>query len=96
VKNVEENRELPSDVLDIIYQTLDFDDFFQIASVCKNWRAFHKIHRRNFSASQEPLILQVSYDVIRSLSFISIPDQKVNYRLNIDECFWNYTYRYIF
>ncbi|KEH44147.1 hypothetical protein MTR_1g109090 [Medicago truncatula] len=92
VKNVEENRELPIDVLDIISQTLDFDDFFWLAGVWKNWRTFHKIHRRNFLASQEPLILQVSYDVIRSLSIISIPDQKINYRLNIDECFWNYAY----
>jgi hypothetical protein len=59
---VEENCELPSDVLDIIFKTLDFDDLFQIAGVCKNWRVFHKIYWRNFLesffASEEPLLLQ--------------------------------------
>jgi hypothetical protein len=82
---VEENRELPWDVLDIISKTLDLDDHFQFAGVCKNWRAFHKIYWRNFLASQEPLLLQVSHFGRGSFSFINIPDQKV-YCLNTLEC----------
>ncbi|KEH44165.1 hypothetical protein MTR_1g109340 [Medicago truncatula] len=38
LKKVEENRDFPWDVLDIISKTLDFDDLFQFAGVCKNWR----------------------------------------------------------
>ncbi|CAJ2670901.1 unnamed protein product [Trifolium pratense] len=56
-KKVEENRELPWDVLDNICKTLDFHDLFQFAGVCKNWRAFHKIYWTNFIAYQEPLLL---------------------------------------
>ena len=56
---------------------LDFDDHFQFAGVCKNWRAFHENYGRNFLASQEPLLLQISDHVEESYSFISIPDQKV-------------------
>jgi len=74
---VQENRELPWDVLDIISKTLDFNDHFQFAGVCKNWRAFHKIYSRNFLASQEPLLLQISCQPKGSFSFICIPDQKV-------------------
>jgi hypothetical protein len=78
---VEENCELPWDVLDIISKTLDFDSHFQFAGVCKSWRGFHKIYWRNFLASQEPLLLQFSTDGEGygrgSFSFISIPDQKV-------------------
>ncbi|XP_045808544.1 uncharacterized protein LOC123902794 isoform X1 [Trifolium pratense] len=73
---VEENCELPWDALDIISKTLELDDHFQFSSVCKNWRAFHKIYWTSFLASQEPLLLQLSYRN-ESLSFISIPDQKV-------------------
>jgi len=74
---VQENCELPWDVFDIISKTLDLDDHFQFAGVCKNWRAFHKIYSRNFMASQEPLLLQISCQPKGSFSFVSIPDQKV-------------------
>jgi len=92
VKKVEENPELPWDVLDIISQTLDFDDFFQFAGVCKNLRAFHIIYWRDFLASQEPLILQISYRPTGSISFISIPNQKVYYCLKIKNYFIEYSY----
>jgi len=75
VKKVAENCELPWDVLDIISKTLDFDDLFQFAVVCKNWRAFYW---RNLLVSQEPLLLQVSYTHHEeSYSFVSLPDQKI-------------------
>jgi len=77
VKKVEENCQLPWDVLDIISKALDFDDHFQFAGVCKNWRAFHENYGRNFLASQEPLLLQISDHVEELYSFVSIPDQKV-------------------
>lgn len=91
MKKVEENRDFPWDVLDIISKTLDFDDLFQFAGVCKNWRAFRKIYWRNFLASQEPLILQISYDGYGSISLSSIPEQKV-YCLKMMEYFFRYTY----
>jgi len=86
------NCELPLDVLDIISQTLDFDDLFQFAGVCKNWKAFQKIYCKNFLASQEPLILQISYFCTRSISLISLPDQKVYYCLKIKNYFNEYIY----
>ncbi|GAU32342.1 hypothetical protein TSUD_43840 [Trifolium subterraneum] len=78
VNKVEENCELPCDVLDIIIKKLDFDDLFQFAGVSRNWRAFHKIYWTNFLASQKPLISQFSMGCLkRFFSFISIPEQKV-------------------
>jgi len=74
---IEENYELPLDVFDIISRALDFNDLFQFTGVCKNWRTFYKIYRRNFLASHEPLLLQISYHVKKAYSFISIPNQKV-------------------
>jgi len=73
-KKVAGNCELPCDVLDIISKTLDFDDLVRFAVVCKNWRAFYW---RNFRESQEPLLLQVSYNRGASYSFISLPEQKI-------------------
>jgi hypothetical protein len=85
---VEENCKLPWDVLDIIAKTLDFDDLFHFAGVCKSWRAFHKIYWRNFSTSQKPLLLQSSYHGNNQLLYTlsSISDQKV-YCLNMESCF---------
>jgi len=77
VKKVEERCQLSVDVLDFISKTLDFDDHFEFAAVCKNWRAFHKTLWRNFLASQEPLLLQIAYNGRVSCSFINIPNQKV-------------------
>jgi hypothetical protein len=75
---VEENRQLPWDVLDNISKTLDCDDLFHFSGVCKNWRAFHKIYLRNFMQYQEPLLLQISHWYYEnSFSLISISDQKV-------------------
>jgi len=79
------------DVLDIISETLDFDDHFQFASVCKNWRAFHKIDWRNFLSSQKPLLLQIHRNI--SYSFINIPDQKV-YCLKMEYSFLRW-YKYV-
>ncbi|XP_004496806.1 uncharacterized protein [Cicer arietinum] len=91
VKNVAKNCELPWDVLDIISKRIDFDDLFQFACVCKNWRAFHKIYWRNFLAFQEPLIVQKSSHVKKCFSFISIPDQKVYHSKKINY-FWHFAY----
>jgi hypothetical protein len=91
VKKVEDNCEVPWDVLDIISKTLDFDDLFQFSGVCKNWRAFQKIYWRNFLTSQGPLLLQVSYLGKESFSIISIPDQKT-YCLKVMEHVFDYTY----
>jgi hypothetical protein len=91
VKKVEENCVLPWDVLDIIAKKLDFDDLFNFAGVCKNWRAFHKTNWRNFT-SQEPLLLESSYDCGRSYTLSSISEQKV-YCLKIKKCFISSYYR---
>jgi hypothetical protein len=80
VKKVNENCELPWDVLDIICKRLDFDDLFNFAGVCKNWRAFHKMYWRNFLTSQEPLLLISSHQANtgkQSYALTSISDQKV-------------------
>lgn len=85
------NYELSWDVLDIISKSLDFDDLFQFACVCKNWRAFHKMYWRNFLALQEPLLVQKSSFFKKSFSFISIPNQKV-YRSKMINYFWHFAY----
>ena len=76
---------------DIISKRLDFDDFFQFVGVCKNLRAFHKIYWRNFLASQEPLIVQISFHVKKSFSFISISGQKA-YHLDMMDYFRHFSY----
>ncbi|XP_045795688.1 uncharacterized protein LOC123890183 [Trifolium pratense] len=93
-KKVEENRELPWDVLDNICKTLDFHDLFQFAGVCKNWKAFHKIYWTNFIAYQEPLLLRNVYSnthLQEFFSLISIPNQKI-YSLKKMECLSNSMY----
>jgi hypothetical protein len=80
VKKVNENCELPWDVLDIICKRLDFDDLFHFAGVCNNWRAFHKIYWTNFLTSQEPLLLISSKHPNtgkKSYTLTTISDQKV-------------------
>jgi hypothetical protein len=91
VKKVAENYELPWDVLNIISKTLDFDDLFQIACVCKNWGTFHKMYWRNFLAFQEPLLVQKSSHIQKSFSFISIPKQTV-YHSKMINYFWHFAY----
>jgi hypothetical protein len=86
---VTENCQLPWDVLDIISRTLDFDDLFEFACVCKNWRAFHKIYWR--LAFEEPLLVQKSSLVKKSYSFISIPNQNV-YHSKMINYFWHFAY----
>lgn len=85
-KKVEENCQLPWDLLDIILRNLDFDDLFQFGSVCKNWREFHKIYWRNFMASEEPLLIQWCA-VKRSLNFFSLPHDKVYHSKMINNYF---------
>ncbi|WJX96335.1 hypothetical protein P8452_77554 [Trifolium repens] len=89
VKKVAEKCQLPWDVLDIISRTLDFDDLFEFACVCKKWRAFHKIYWR--LAFEEPLLVQKSSLVKKSYSFISIPNQKV-YHSKMINYFWHFAY----
>ncbi|CAJ2634125.1 unnamed protein product [Trifolium pratense] len=85
---VEENCELPWDVLHIIAKRLDFDDLFHFAGVCTNWRAFHKIYWRNFLTSQKPLLLHKSYHGNNQSLYTlgSISDQK-DYCLKMKSCF---------
>ncbi|KAK2441927.1 F-box/kelch-repeat protein [Trifolium repens] len=85
-KKVEENCQLPWDVLENISKTLDFDDLFHFSGVCKNWRAFHKIYLKNFLAYHEPLLLQIMYDDKKgSFSLNTISNQKV-YCLKMMDC----------
>ncbi|RHN69282.1 putative F-box domain-containing protein [Medicago truncatula] len=84
-----ENCQLPWDLLDIS-RMIDFDDLFQFGSVCKNWRAFHKIYWRNFMAFQEPLLVQRSR-VKNVFSFISLSHQKV-YHLKMANNFVIFAY----
>ncbi|CAJ2640199.1 unnamed protein product [Trifolium pratense] len=89
VKKVAENGELPWDVLDIISKTLDIDDHFEFACVCKNWRAFHKMYWR--SAFEEPLVVHKSSYVNKSYSFTSISNQK-DYQSNMINYYWHFAY----
>ncbi|AES68338.1 hypothetical protein MTR_3g006140 [Medicago truncatula] len=90
-KKVADDLLVPWDLLDIISRKLDFDDLFEFAGVCKNWREFHKIYLRNFLASEEPLLVQKSSHYEKSFSFISLPDQKV-YHSKVINHFWHLAY----
>ncbi|XP_061353026.1 uncharacterized protein LOC133297835 [Gastrolobium bilobum] len=85
-----ENGQLPWDVLDFISKKLDFDDIFQIAGVCKNWRTFHKFYLRNFKSSQAPLLVLTSSYTKKAYFFFSISEQKV-YHPKLD-CFRGLSY----
>ncbi|XP_045820398.1 uncharacterized protein LOC123913639 [Trifolium pratense] len=91
MKKLSENCEIPWDLLDIISRKLDFDDFFEFAGVCKNWREFHKIYWRNFLASQEPLLVQKSCHDKKCFNFMSIPDQRVYHSKMINH-YWDFAY----
>ncbi|XP_061353037.1 uncharacterized protein LOC133297840 isoform X2 [Gastrolobium bilobum] len=82
--------QLPWDVLDIISKKLDFDDLFQFAGVCKNWRTFHKVYWRNFMLSEAPLLVLTSSYAKKAYFFVSISEQKV-YRSKLDY-FWGLSY----
>lgn len=85
-KKVEENCQLPWDLLDIILRNLDFDDLFQFGSVCKNWREFYKIYWRNFMASEEPLLVQ-RCALEKSFNFFNLPHDKVYHSKMINNYF---------
>ncbi|XP_061353043.1 uncharacterized protein LOC133297844 [Gastrolobium bilobum] len=90
MKKETESSQLPWDALDIISNKLDFDDLFQFAGVCKNWRTFHKFFWKNFMSSQAPLLVQSSSYAKKAYFFISISERKV-YRANVDY-FWGLAY----
>ncbi|RHN65247.1 hypothetical protein MtrunA17_Chr3g0077851 [Medicago truncatula] len=75
----------------MISRKLDFDDLFEFAGVCKNWREFHKFYWRNFLASEEPLLVQKSSHYEKYFSFISLPDRKV-YHSKVINHFWRLAY----
>jgi len=82
---------VPWDLLDVFFRKLDSDDLFEFSGVCKNWREFHKIYWRNFSASEEPLLVQRSSRYEKSFSFFSLPDRKV-YNSKVINHFWHLAY----
>ncbi|XP_061353041.1 F-box protein At2g26160-like isoform X2 [Gastrolobium bilobum] len=90
MKTEAEYSELPWDILDIISKKLDFDDLFQFAGVCKNWRTFHKVFWRNFMSSQAPLLVLTSSYAKKAYFFVSMSEQKV-YRSKLDY-FWGLSY----
>lgn len=91
MNKVAKSWEVPWDLLDMVSRTLDFDDLFQFAGVCKSWREFHKIYWGIFLAAQEPLLVQKSSDDKKFFSLISIPDQRVYHSKMIDH-FWHLAY----
>ncbi|CAK8542246.1 unnamed protein product [Lathyrus sativus] len=68
--------QLPWNVLDTISQKLSFDDLFDFASVCKEWRVVKKIYWKNFLESQSPLLVETTSYAKKFYSFYSIPDQR--------------------
>ncbi|XP_045796742.1 F-box protein At3g56470-like [Trifolium pratense] len=88
-KKIEQNSDLPCDVLDIISEKLDLDDLLHFSGVCKSWRVSHKIYWTNFLASQAPLLIEIWCDKHSkpSYSFRSLPDQKVYWWKMDQKCF---------
>ncbi|XP_058741905.1 uncharacterized protein LOC131614321 [Vicia villosa] len=68
--------QLPWNVLDTISQKLSFDDLFDFASVCREWRVVKKIYWKNFLESQSPLLLETTSYAKKSFTFYSIHDQR--------------------
>lgn len=64
-------------MLDTISHKLDFDDQFQFAGACKEWRRVQKIYWRRFLASQSPLLVQTTPYDKKYCSFYSIPEKRV-------------------
>ncbi|AES68335.2 hypothetical protein MTR_3g006100 [Medicago truncatula] len=91
MNNIEDGCQISWDILDVISRDLDFDDLFQFAGVCKNWREFQKTYWKKFLASPEPLLIQKSSHDKKSFSFISIADRKVYHSKTINQ-FWQVAY----
>jgi hypothetical protein len=95
VKKVQENCDLPWEVLDIISERLDFDDLFHFSAVCKSWRVSYTIYWTNFLASQAPLLIEICFSkpIVPSYSFRSLPDQKCYWwkMMNLKDRFKYYT-----
>ncbi|XP_061353035.1 F-box protein At2g14290-like isoform X2 [Gastrolobium bilobum] len=91
MKREAEYSQLPWDILDIISKKLEFDDLFQFAGVCKNWRTFRKVYWSNFMSSEAPLLVLTSSSYAKkAYFFVSISEQKV-YRSKLDY-FWGLSY----
>ncbi|CAL5192565.1 unnamed protein product [Lathyrus oleraceus] len=68
--------QLPKNVLDTISQKLNFDDLFDFASVCREWRVVKMIYWKKFLESQSPLLVETTSYAKKFYSFYSIPDQR--------------------
>ncbi|CAL5192378.1 unnamed protein product [Lathyrus oleraceus] len=76
VENDIDFSHLPWNVLDTISHKLSFDELFDFASVCKEWRVVKKIYWKNFLESHSPLLVETTSYAKKFYSFYSIPDQR--------------------
>ncbi|CAL0304414.1 unnamed protein product [Lupinus luteus] len=89
-KGEDTNTELPSDMLEIIYKKLDFDELFHFGGVCEDWRKVHKDQRENVMKSRAPLVIQTSSYAKKTYFFFSISKQKM-YSTKLAN-FWRLSY----
>ncbi|KAE9591966.1 hypothetical protein Lal_00038349 [Lupinus albus] len=89
-KREDKNIELPSDMLEIIYKKLDFDELFQFGGVCEDWRKVHKYQREKVMKSRAPLVIQTSSYAKKIYFFFSISQQKI-YSTKLAN-FWRLSY----
>ncbi|XP_075663569.1 uncharacterized protein LOC142633209 [Castanea sativa] len=76
--------ELPEALLDLITKSLGVIDYLMIGCVCKGWRLYVGAHRKEFMASQPPLLVLVSSYARRTCYFYSIFDQKLYKAILLD------------
>ena len=69
--------ELPEALLDLITKLLGVIDYLMFSCVCKEWRLYVAAHRKEFMASQPPLVVLLSSYARRTCYFYSIFDQKL-------------------
>ena len=69
--------ELPEALLDLITKSLGVIDYLMFSCVCKEWRLYVAAHRKEFMASQPPLVVLLSSYARRTCYFYSIFDQKL-------------------
>ncbi|KAK4603857.1 hypothetical protein RGQ29_012390 [Quercus rubra] len=69
--------ELPEALLDLITKLLGVIDYLMFGCVCKGWRLYVAAHRKEFMASQPPLVVLLSSYARRTCYFYSIFDQKL-------------------
>lgn len=68
--------DIPDLVLDIVSKKLTIADYTMFSGVCRQWRLFSTVAKKDFLASHPPLLLLPKQDASPLCHFYSLPDRR--------------------